>query len=164
MTPLTGHTSQETAYLVNDYPYGGLRCRIRFWLEQHPKRGFRFVSQTENPKTGRWNNPKQGTYSLMAASLYLDENNHVQYKTLTEYSGADETLAFLKDFPEASISLNLKIMTATRVKMTERTISGEHNFTIGGVAQKPSEEDIRKANEELPKWKECVELIKARNV
>jgi len=39
--------------LVEDYPYGfRLRCKIRFWLEYAPKRGFRFVSQTTNPKRG----------------------------------------------------------------------------------------------------------------
>jgi hypothetical protein len=31
---LTDHTSPETAYLVEDYPYGfRLRCQIRYWLE-----------------------------------------------------------------------------------------------------------------------------------
>jgi hypothetical protein len=38
MQILKGHISQETAYLVDDYPYGfRLRCKIRYWLEYQPK-------------------------------------------------------------------------------------------------------------------------------
>jgi hypothetical protein len=30
---LSGHVSPQTAYLVEDYPYGRrLRCRIRYWI------------------------------------------------------------------------------------------------------------------------------------
>jgi hypothetical protein len=44
---LFGHTSPETAYVVEDYPYGfRLRCKIRYWLEFKAKKGFRLVSQT----------------------------------------------------------------------------------------------------------------------
>jgi hypothetical protein len=61
--PLHGHTSEATAYLVADYPYGFReRTQIRYWLEAKPKRGWRFVSQTLNPKTDRWNKPKESTY------------------------------------------------------------------------------------------------------
>jgi len=48
---LHGHTSADTAFLVNDYPYGfRLRCKIRYWLEYKEGKGFRLVSQTTNPK------------------------------------------------------------------------------------------------------------------
>lgn len=34
MKVLSGHTSPETAYVVDDYPYGfRLRCKIRYWIE-----------------------------------------------------------------------------------------------------------------------------------
>ena len=50
---LQGHTSPETAYVVDDYPYGyTLRCRIRYWLEVNERHGVRFVSQTTNPMRG----------------------------------------------------------------------------------------------------------------
>jgi len=30
---LRGHINRDTAYVVNDYPYGRvLRCRIRYWI------------------------------------------------------------------------------------------------------------------------------------
>ena len=51
ITVLHGHTTRETAYLVNDYPYGfRLRCKIRYWLEYKKGHGHRPVSQTTNPK------------------------------------------------------------------------------------------------------------------
>lgn len=51
MKILTGHTSPETAYVVQDYPYGfRLRCQIRYWLEFKAGKGVRLVSQTSNPK------------------------------------------------------------------------------------------------------------------
>jgi len=50
-TILSGHTSPETAYLVEDYSYGfRLRCNNRYRLDCDPKRGARLMSQTSNPK------------------------------------------------------------------------------------------------------------------
>jgi hypothetical protein len=65
---LSGHTSPETAYIVNDYPFGfRLRCKIRYWIERKAKNGDRFVSQTTNPKLSfeKWNAPKPSTYCQM---------------------------------------------------------------------------------------------------
>lgn len=51
MTPLYGHTSEATAYLQPDYPYGAqLRCQRRVWVEHHPKKGMRFCAQTTDPR------------------------------------------------------------------------------------------------------------------
>ena len=76
-TTLTGHVSPETSYLVNDYPYGfRLRCKARYWIETHPKRGQRVMFQTTNPKVqGRevWNNVKASPYSTLRV-LVLDES------------------------------------------------------------------------------------------
>ena len=95
MKVLSGHYSPETAYVVEDYPYGfRLRCKIRYWLEVNSK-GTRFWSQTTNPKRGDvWNKPKASTYSLMGA-MYLDEENHVQWCGLSPYDASK-----CKDFLE----------------------------------------------------------------
>lgn len=77
---LTGHVDPDTAYVVDDYPYGRtLRCKIRFWIETN-KRGSRFMRQTTDPKrVGEpWNKPHAQTYYEMAW-LYLDGNGHVQW-------------------------------------------------------------------------------------
>lgn len=82
------HVSPETAYLVDDYPYGfKLRCQMRYWLEHKPKHGFRLMQQTSNPKKpGTWNKPKAGTYARFGAALYLDDADHVHCAGLSEYS------------------------------------------------------------------------------
>lgn len=96
MKILTGHTSPETAYVVDDYPYGfRLRCKIRYWLEFQPKKGFRFWSQTSNPKRGDiWNKAKASTYARFGGAMFLDEQDHVQWTGLTEYSDGKEAAAF----------------------------------------------------------------------
>ena len=46
-----------------NYPYGyRLKTTKTDWIEFDPKKGFRHVSQTINPKTGRPNNPKKSVY------------------------------------------------------------------------------------------------------
>jgi len=100
MKALYGHTSPETAYLVEDYPYGfRLRTQIRYWIEKKEGFGQRMVSQTLNPKNGKWNKPKAGTYSDVYA-IYLDDVNHVQSFGLTGYSDEETIARFEAYFPE----------------------------------------------------------------
>lgn len=81
---LQGHTDPDSAYVVPDYPYGQLRCTIRYWIDTASRgraRGRqRFARQTTNPKRpGQpWNKPHYSTYSRLAV-LYLDEQDHVQW-------------------------------------------------------------------------------------
>jgi hypothetical protein len=36
---LVGHVDADTAYVVDDYPYGRvLRCRIRYWIDTDTRR------------------------------------------------------------------------------------------------------------------------------
>jgi len=112
MRILTGHTTPETAYVVADYPYGyTLRCKIRYWLEFKPKKGFRLVSQTTNPKRPGevWNKPKASTYCLFGGCMYLDENEHVQWAGLSQYCDGAEAKAWLDKYgagvPEAGKKL-----------------------------------------------------------
>lgn len=98
------HVSPDTAYVVADYPYGfRLRCQIRYWLDVHPKRGVRFMSQTSNPKRPGlvWNKPKASTYSRFGGAMYLDANGHVQHAGLTEYTDAAEAEAFRNTYGPA---------------------------------------------------------------
>jgi len=88
--PISGHTDPETAYNVEDYPYGfRLRTVIRYWVETKKKHGQRMVSQTKNPKTGRWNKPKPSTYAPVII-MALDEEDHVINQGLSEYASIDE--------------------------------------------------------------------------
>jgi hypothetical protein len=119
MEILKGHTSPETAYVVDDYPYGfRLRCKIRYWLEFAPKRGFRLVSQTTNPKRPGevWNKPKASTYCRFGGCMFLDLDGHVKWAGLTEYSNGQEAKNFQDTYgdgvPEAGRAIMNKWVAA----------------------------------------------------
>jgi hypothetical protein len=109
MEILTGHVSPETAYVVDDYPYGfRLRCKIRYWLEYKPGKGFRFMSQTTNPKRPGtvWNKPKASTYYKFGGAMVRNEmDGHITWVGLNEYSNGAEAKAFADKYgagvPEA---------------------------------------------------------------
>jgi hypothetical protein len=95
---LSGHTSAESAYLVEDYPYGfRLRCKLRCWLET-TSYGTRFVSQTTNPKKGDiWNKPKTSTYCIVGV-MFLDDNGHVQWTGVGPGTSVEKLDAFVAEF------------------------------------------------------------------
>src|SRR6516165_6936726 len=100
MKLLFGHVSPETAYVVEDYPYGfRLRCKIRYWLEYAPRKGFRLWSQTSNPKRGNvWNVAKASTYCKLGGAMFLDDAEHVHWAGLTEYCNGAEAKAWLDKY------------------------------------------------------------------
>jgi len=154
--PLYGYDSMSNAYNVADYPYGRtVRTQIRYWLESSPKKGFRFVSQTVNPKNGTWNKPKASTYADFAAAMYLDEKGHVTWTGLGMYAEANKVLAFLHDFPGADKSI-LKQFVPAKVrylqKMVKTNEAGESGWLINGVPTPLTEADARRNREELAQW------------
>lgn len=98
MEILTQQPTETEPYVVTDYPYGfRLRTQIRYWVET-TSRGQRFVSQTLNPKTNKWNTPKKGTYSNIIL-VGKDEKGYISYVTLSPYS-LKETEAFFEKYSE----------------------------------------------------------------
>lgn len=98
-----GATDEETAIVVDDYPYGRLRTQIRYWIETRKGHGDRFVSQTLNPKTGRWNAPKRGTYSDVAV-MYRDRSNgHIGHTGIGTWA-KPEVLQHFLDITEGQLS------------------------------------------------------------
>ena len=149
--PLYGHTSAETAYLVADYPYGlRERCRIRYWIEAHPRRGFRFVSQTEHPRTLRWNKPKASTYARIAACMYLDKESHVTWACLTEYSGAAEVAAFALRFPGADLDV-ARAFAVGKAAYCRATAAGKAWITVNG-ANVTTDADREEASKDAAAW------------
>ena len=148
MKPLTGHISEETAFVVEDYPYGfTLRCKIRYWVESNPKHGFRSCSQTTNPKKSyeHWNKPKKSTYSKIAEGMYLNEENHVKFCGLSHYSGLQDSIEFKEKFgaclnQDALDSLNRWIFLKTQYN--EACKRGEVSYTIGHKSGLIEGEDI----------------------
>lgn len=113
MQILKGHVSPETAFVVDDYPYGfRLRCKIRYWIEFSKTRGFRFVSQTTNPKRAGevWNKPKASTYARFGAAMFLDDNGHVEWSGLSEYcdgaQAAEWSAKFREGVPQDGLSIH----------------------------------------------------------
>ena len=162
---LTGHVDASTAYLVADYPYGfRLRCRIRYWLESN-KRGVRFVSQTENPKTRRWNTPKAGTYAPVGC-LYLDGEGHVQCATLNEYHVGDaaKVATFLRDFPAMASHPVIVAVVGHAVRRYAQLASGEVTIetSINGVRQVDDAETIARKRAEYAGTLEAWRTLQSR--
>jgi len=124
---LKGHVSPETAYVVDDYPYGyRLRCKIRYWIEYKPKFGFRFMSQTTNPKKSGevWNKSKAGIYSILGMCMFLNEEKHVSYACVHEYSSTKELQAFQETYGEGITNEEgktyLRKMIAAKISYDEK--------------------------------------------
>ena len=110
---LKGHVSPETAYVVDDYPYGfRLRCKIRHWLESN-KNGTRMWSQTTNPKVSGevWNKPKASTYSPVMV-MYLNEENHVHQNGIGIYRSHAEIIKFECEYGDAFTENDKKLVGA----------------------------------------------------
>lgn len=138
MEILKGHTSLETAYLVNDYPYGfRLRCKIRYWLEHDSRKGTRFFSQTTNPKIqGRevvWNKPKASTYAYIAGCMFLDEKGHITWTGLTEYSDTRESKTWLETYSEGlpeAVKERVKTWIEKKEKFDKAIADGKIQITV----------------------------------
>ena len=99
MQTLSGHTSPETSYLVEDYPYGfRLRCKMRHWVEFKKGHGFRHCTQTSNPKKAGdvWNKPKAGTYHPVLV-LTVDEDGRVEGDGLNLYANDEQIDRFERE-------------------------------------------------------------------
>jgi hypothetical protein len=104
---LTGHTSEETALHVGDYPYGRrVRTTIRYWIETRVGMGDRFCSQTLNPKTGRWNKPKKSTYTGVGLMYREEDTGYVKWTGLSNYAQREDIEAWVALVKSEVITLN----------------------------------------------------------
>jgi hypothetical protein len=163
MKELTGHVSPETAYLVDDYPYGfRLRCKIRYWLERN-KHGVRLVSQTTNPKKPGevWNKPKASTYGEIEGAMYLDGEGHVQWRYIGVYSSAADVLRFVESFPETSkASSNLRRWAMMKEVWCEKRLSGEAYITINDVKREDSPAEVEALKVDRDTWRQVFDRVK----
>ena len=137
--PLAGHVSPESAYVVEDYPYGfRLRCKMRHWIEHRPGHGFRHVTQTSNPKKAGevWNKPKAGTYAPVLV-LTVDADGRVWSDGLGTYASEERIAAFeerhgaaLGDEQRAAVA-RLRAMNAAAARVTY-TVRDAGYATIDG--------------------------------
>jgi hypothetical protein len=101
-TPLPAiHTDFDSAYIVENYPYGGLRTQMKFWIETKAGKGQRVVSCSLNPKTDKWNKPHVGTYNTMKVLFIDNSSGHVENSGIHEYNALSGSTQFLADYGEA---------------------------------------------------------------
>lgn len=135
-TFLFGHTSQETALEVKDYPWGfRLRTSIFYWMETDPKRGDRFCSQTIDPKTGRRCAPKKSTYYNIGVMFRNEENGHISWVQISNYANQEEIKKFAEAVGEQNLSPNqikqLRQMRGEKVvEIDEFTGEAKKDFKI----------------------------------
>lgn len=94
------HNSPESAYVIQDYPYGfTLRCKMRVWVETATKGSgkgrMRYCAQTTNPKIVDrevWNKPKCGNYSDLII-MYFNEKGYVE---IASADGCDDPSRLVK--------------------------------------------------------------------
>jgi hypothetical protein len=167
-TPLYNHNSLETAYMIEDYPYGRLRCRMRAWLEYREGKGFRYCTQTENPKNLiaskgfafaegpkvlLWNKPKASTYMMIAANMYIDDSTgHCEWSGVSEYTDHEKTLEFVKNFPLTNMCV-LLTWALKKVVYYKLLVEGKAHFTMNGVKQEPSEFELEGYKKDYEGWK-----------
>ena len=92
---IVGATSAESSVVVEDYPYGFLTCKKRYWVESRKGQGQRLVTQTQNPKTLQWNKPKASTYAdivLLGYETQEDGREFVVQKHIDTYDTTEEEL------------------------------------------------------------------------
>lgn len=91
--------SLETAYCVEDYPYGfKLRCKKYYYVETN-KRGQRLVTVTTNPKAGdKLNKPVLGNYFRVVVLFKDEETGYVFVDYLSDYVDTTTVEAFLNKY------------------------------------------------------------------
>lgn len=130
MRVLNGHTSPETAFVIENYPYGFTkRCTKRVWIET-TKRGQRLCEQTSNPdKEGEWNKPKKSNYfPILVMHTKGGEGkdaDHVTHSVLGMYATAAEEQAFRAKFGEEAFAdeyrtKTLELLARLRAAMEAR--------------------------------------------
>ena len=150
---LYNHTSEETAYVIKDYPWGfRMRTEQRAWIESN-KNGDRFIVQTKDPRTGKWCAPKKSTYTPVKI-LYLDEQGHLQHYILKQYSCDEKTiLEFYEQHKENLNSFQLaQIKELIAIKKVMKNVS----FKVQNVPFNETEEQRTAREEQERKNKSAV--------
>ncbi len=95
---IRGHVSPETAYTVDDYPYGRHRTQCRWWLETATKGSHkgqtRVMQQTLDPKRNVWNKPHASTYAETMVLYIEDGTGHCKNWGIGFY--AKDLVAFVQ--------------------------------------------------------------------
>jgi len=146
---LYNHTSEETAYVIKDYPWGfRMRTEQRSWIESN-KNGDRYIVQTKDPRTGNWCAPKKSTYAPVKV-LFLDEHGHLQYFSLKHSADEKTILEFYEQHKE---NLNPFQLAQIKKRIAIEKVMKNVSFKFENVSFNETEEQ-RTAREEQEKKNE----------
>lgn len=141
-----GHTSMDTAREVGDYPYGYTRrTTIRYWIETDPRHGDRFVSQTLNPNTARWNKPKASTYMPVMA-MYVNEEGHVTHTGLGQWADDAVIEVFRAAVPDERLNELQRKQLARLIGL--KRVFDKVTFVVVDVGAQTAEDRARQADTE----------------
>jgi hypothetical protein len=155
--------------VIDDYPSGfKARCRKRVWLEFKAKQGWRLVSQTsekwypgEEPEKDavlRWNKPDASTYAPIAACMYLDGQDHVQWDALGWGTSSAKVLEFFGDYPQADFGA-VKVFAAQRIKELLGSLLGKTVMTMNGQPRPDSDHELGEKRKELETWADIAKKV-----
>ena len=144
---LYNHTSEETAYVVKDYPWGfRMRTEQRAWIESN-KNGDRFIVQTKDPRNGKWCAPKKSTYAPVKV-LYLDEQGHLKYSSFKQYDCDEKTI--LEFYEQHKENLNPFQLAQIKKRIAIEKVMKNVSFKIQNVPFNETEEQrTARENQEM---------------
>jgi hypothetical protein len=125
-----------------------LRTSIRYWIET-TKHGDRFVSQTLNPKTGRWNKPKASTYAGVAVMVRNPEDGHISYVTCTENARPEWVAVFRAAFwGELSAAQQRRLLAIIGYTRAMEHVTFSVRESTGWTAEQRAEADAEQLKQQ----------------
>jgi len=130
--------SPETAYIINDYPWGWtLKTQQKVWIETDKKHGDRIVRQTLNPKNNVWCKPKKSTYEAIMV-MGFNEENHISHIGLWHSASAEEVNKFLSQIDKDKLTEAQK--NQLRIIIARNKVYENVTFTVKNVTGQTDEE------------------------
>ncbi len=134
--------TEETPYIIKDYPYGFKKCLMRVWVESVKNKGDRYCTQTQNPKTFVWNKPKKSTYTGVMI-LYFNDNKHINWFGLYPSTDAEA----YKKFIEKVGDYNFNDLQKERLKVIRAYIKTYENVSFKCELQPQRTEEEQKQHD-----------------
>lgn len=100
------------------------------------------------------------TYSGIAGCLYLNDEGHVKWDGVTEFTAPDKALAFAKSFPKADMT-RLKYWAMQKARSSKMFAQGELFMTVNSKKIDISELEKQKYEAEAATWDELYRLLGA---
>lgn len=121
---------------VENYPYGYTQKTTAFFsLDFNPKKGFRTVFQTINPKTGALNKPKMSTYSPVR--VLTEENGKISSYSLDFYGneGMEKAIKFFAEHFELFTPEQQKYLALQTIMFTKVNVAAQATYCGSDVTK-----------------------------